>query len=166
MLTTTGNSANSYVDLTEADDYMLTRVGADKWQDLDDVQKEAYVLTALRQLELTIFSGIKQSTAQKLSWPRTGLFDYNSQPISGIPDKLKEAQLELMFWQLTEPDRMLTDTDLTQLDTFNAGPLTLNVSKGAQVFPYLVEQLLQAIGPGVVVKLPSSSASVQVRFVL
>lgn len=166
MITTTGTSANSYVDLTEAAAYMLTRVGASKWVDLDETEQEAYLLTALRQLELTIFSGIKQNPAQNLSWPRTGLFDYNSHLITSIPDKLKQAQLELVFWQLTESDRMLTDTDLTQLEGLSAGPLDIKVSKGAQVFPYLVEQLLQSIGPGVVVKLPSSSSSVQVRFVI
>lgn len=166
MLTITGTSANSYVDLTEAANYMLTRVGASKWADLEDTEQEAYLLTALRQLELTIYSGIKLNSAQALSWPRTGLFDYNSHTITGIPSKLKEAQLELAYWLLTEPDRMLSDTDMTQLESFNAGPLDIKVAKGAQVFPYLVEQLLQTIGPGVVVKLPSSSSSVQVRFVI
>ena len=160
-----GLTANSYVSVIEADAYMNTRVGANNWIDLDIIQKEAYLLTAMRQLELVLWNGLKKSNAQLLNFPRTSLYDYNNVLITDIPTKLKEAQLELAFWILTEEDRYLTDTDLTQLDSIKLGPMDLKVNKKPTVFPELVNQLLNGIGPNAVQRLPGP-INTAIRFVI
>jgi hypothetical protein len=160
------STANSYVTLVEADAYLATRVGAATWVDLEQDQKEAYLLTANRQLEIALWNGLKQyPSVQALSFPRTGLVDYDSQVITGIPKKLKEAQLELAYWLLTEGDRYMSDTDLQQISKLSIGPLNLEVSKSATIFPLLVDQLMQAIGPGVLMKSPGANTASAVSFV-
>jgi hypothetical protein len=166
IITTVGGStSNSYVDIAEADAYFLTRVGATAWVDLEDEQKEAYLLTAARQLEVTIWSGTKLHRAtQSMSWPRIGIYDFDANIINGIPEKLKQAQLEFAYWNLTEADRFLSDTDVQQLSNFKAGPLDVTLQPGAVFFPPIVEQLMYAIGPGVIQRAPSQSTTYPVRF--
>lgn len=74
--------------------------------------------------------------------------------------------MELVYWQLTEGDRLLSDTDLQQVGSLSAGPLNITAIKGPSFFPALVIQMLQAIGPGILMKTPGAPITQSVRFVI
>jgi len=164
--TSGSNTANSYVSYAESLAYMITRVGASKWVDLEQVEAEAYLITAARQIELAQWSGFKSSKTQSLNWPRSQVYDYENNVISGIPQKLKDAQCELAYWYFTEPDRFLSDTDLTQISSLSAGPLDIQVNSKPQLYPAVVDQILNAIGPGLLLKSANNSTFTPVRFVI
>ncbi len=166
LITTVGGAtSNSYVDIAYADEYMLSRVGATAWADLEDSAKEAHILTAMRQIEVTIWNGTKLNrTTQSLNWPRLGLYDWDANVLKDIPDKLKQAIMEFVFWTLTEGDRFVSDTDVQQISSFSAGPLDVTLAPGAVFFPPMVEQLLFALGPGVINRAPSQSTTYPVSF--
>ncbi len=164
--TTGSTTANSYVSYAESLAYMATRSGASKWVDLDQAEAEAYLITAARQIELSIWNGFKVSKTQSLNWPRTQVYDYENNPIENIPVKLKDAQCELAFWYFTEGDRFLSDTDLTQIESLKAGPLDIKVNGKPQLYPAIVDQILNAIGPGLLLKSANSSSFTPVRFVI
>lgn len=161
-----GVSANSYVSYAESLAYMATRVGAAKWVDLDQSEAEAYLITAARQLELAQWNGFKATKVQALSWPRTQVYDYENNLIEDIPVKLKNAQCELAFWYFTEPDRFLSDTDLTQISSLSAGPLDIKVNGKPQLYPAIVDQILNAIGPGLLLVSANNNTYTPVRFVI
>lgn len=157
-------TANSYVALEQADDYFNGRFGADGWFEYTEAQKQQLLVTATRDIDITTFGGMKSDEDQALEWPRNMLQDRQGRTIVGIPQKLIEATCELALWKWSEGDRMLSDTELQQVESFKAGPLDIKVKAGAMTFPAKVDQLLNAIGPGVVITSTSAKTSGPVRF--
>lgn len=115
--------ANSYATVEEADAYMLGRLYATTWADLDEEVKEAALIQAARQLDgLFVWTGVATDPAvQALTWPRTGMFNRNGYPIAvdAIPAELKNAQIEFA--------RQLGLSDITaDDDVYNKGITSLS----------------------------------------
>lgn len=144
-------TSNSYLSVVEADEYFYSRFGADTWFEFSTQQKQQLLVTSTRDIDLTVFGGSKTTNTQALQWPRALIFDNENRPVTGIPRKLMEATCELALWKWSEGDRMLSDVELQQVDSFKAGPLDIKVKNTAMIFPSKVDQLLKSIGPGVVV---------------
>ena len=152
------STSNSYLSVTEADDYFAGRFGADKWSEYSNIQKQQLLVTATKKLDTCVFGGIKSKVIQSLAWPRRAVSDIDGYVIADtvIPNKLKEAACEMALWIWTEEDRLLSDIDLLQVDTYSVGPMNISVNKQRINFPPKVEELLKSIGPGVLL---STSAS-------
>ena len=155
------STSNSYLSVAEADDYFAGRFGADQWMTFTSTQKQQLLVSASKQLDTCVFGGIKSKVIQSLQWPRRGVVDRDGLVISDIiiPSKLKEAVCELAFWIWTEEDRLLSDTDIQQIDTYSVGPMNLTVNKQRIIFPLKVEQLLKSIGPGVLLSTGSKTTT-------
>jgi hypothetical protein len=155
-----GTSSNSYLSLTEANDYFGGRFGADEWNNFTDVQKKQLLSTATKKLDAFTFGGIKVGRTQALQWPRTALTDADGYPLNGIiPQKLKEATCEMAYWIWSEGDRILSDTEILQVDSYNVGPINVSVNQKRVVLPPTVEALLNSIGPGVLLSTKSKNSN-------
>jgi len=66
------SEANSYVTITEADDYLSTRPGIDttEWSNLDDDNKAFRLAMATKLMNSLMYRGIKATRDQSLSFPR------------------------------------------------------------------------------------------------
>lgn len=87
---------DTYATLAEADAYAAARSWTD-WDALTDAQKEARLTDAATYLDTSYtWKGAITSTAQVMSWPRTGVVDSERRPIASdaYPEKLKAAQIE------------------------------------------------------------------------
>jgi hypothetical protein len=157
--------SNSYLSVQEADDYFGGRFGADKWSTFSNTQKQQLLVTSTKQLETAVYGGRRSKQIQSLQWPRVGLIDGDGYTIvdTEIPKKLKEATCEMAFWIWTEEDRLLSDTEILQVDTYKVGPIDIAVNKERIVFPPKVEEMIKSIGPGVLVDAVTSNTISSVR---
>jgi hypothetical protein len=93
-----GATANSYVTLAEAEAYFATRLGAEPWTMADAATRESALRMATRALERLRWPGARQSTAQALSWPRTGVAGVAD---GVLPQAVRDAQCEEALAWLT-----------------------------------------------------------------
>lgn len=163
--TPSSSVSNSYLSVQEADDYFGGRFGADKWATFSNTQKQQLLVTSTKQLDTALFGGRRSKQIQSLQWPRYALVDNDGYPISDteIPNKVKEATCEMALWIWTEEDRLLSDTEILQVDTYKVGPIDIAVNKERIVFPPKVEELLKSIGPSVLVDANTANTISAVR---
>ncbi len=142
-----GPTANSFISLSDAKDYIAGSIDQDAWNELSDTQRQQHLVTASRMLNIESYSGIKQTTSQALEWPRTGIVDHYGKSVTGVPQRLKDAVCELVLWNLK--DKMLDQFELESLTSYKVGPLDLGIKAGAyKKLPLQVTELLKGIGPG------------------
>lgn len=140
-------TANSYISVDDAEDYFAGSTQSEKWDELEPSFKEKHLVSATRTLNSEIYGGIKATTSQALEWPRIGVTDYNGYPLSGVPQKLKDAVCELVTWNLSE--RLLDDFELESFESYSVGPIDVTTRAGAKKkYPDSVSTLLNSIGPG------------------
>jgi len=65
-----GSTSNSYVTLTEANDYFADRLNTAEWDAVGSETKEKALITATRRIDEEQFLGYKVSLTQALKWPR------------------------------------------------------------------------------------------------
>ena len=163
--TPSSSVSNSYLSVQEADDYFAGRFGADKWMTFTNTQKQQLLVTASKQLDTAVYGGRRAEQIQSMQWPRFGLVDGDGYAISDlvIPAKMKEATCEMAYWIWTEEDRLLSDTEILQVDTYKVGPLDIQVNKERIVLPPKVEEMIKSIGPGVLVDASTANTIQSVR---
>jgi hypothetical protein len=149
--TPSSSTMNCYTDVAFADAYFALRYGAEAWVDFDTTKKEALLVRATNTLDTFKFGGLKTSRTQPLLWPRQGIFDdegywYDK---TVVPVKVQKATCELALWYWTEDDRFFSDIELSQLESWKAGPADVKAKKGALDLPKTVMELLTSIGTGV-----------------
>lgn len=96
-------SANSFVELAEAESYMESRLNGDSWTAASLDTKNRALVEATRELSPKAWVGTQASSAQALAWPRW----YAENPDAGlgacyydstiIPQRVKDATCELAF---------------------------------------------------------------------
>ena len=163
--TSAASTSNSYLSVAEADDYFAGRFNSEKWTTFTSAQKQQLLVTASKQLDSAKFGGRRSKQIQALQWPRFGLSDFDGYAIldTVIPTKLKEAACEMAYWIWTEDDRILSDTEIQQVDSYKVGPIDVAVNKERIIFPFKVEELINSIGPGVLVDSSTSKTINSVR---
>lgn len=90
---------DSYVTLTEANEYFDEKLCADEWRTADDITKERALKEACRRINRLAFKGVKASETQLLEFPRMmpvfnriGVIGFED---SGeVPEAVKAAQCE------------------------------------------------------------------------
>lgn len=91
-------NANSYVTITQANDYFAARFGAGAWTALSEASKEVALRHATRNLDLQRYRGWPLTDTQALQFPRER-GDWNSE--SGIPQVVQDACCEEALWVAT-----------------------------------------------------------------
>lgn len=107
-------TANSYVTEAEAIAYAATRLNLNGWvtesgPTATESEKKA-LIEATRELDLLMFKGRRIDSVQRLAWPRAYALNEEDAPLdslltsydldlyySGIPQRLKDATIELAF---------------------------------------------------------------------
>ena len=90
----TVTDANSYVDVSYADDYFSLR-GSTSWNDLTTSQKEVCLIKSFDYLESNYsYKGNRLTKVQNTSFPRKSIC-VDGVLVVGIPQLLKKAQCEL-----------------------------------------------------------------------
>ncbi|HEY6965899.1 MAG TPA: DnaT-like ssDNA-binding protein [Burkholderiales bacterium] len=122
-------SAESYLSVTDAKAYWTAHglaLGS---------ATDAACEVALRNATIYIdsqwrFKGARLVAGQALEFPRSGLVDWSSAAITGIPRRLKDACAEAAFRALTE--NLFTDLDRGgQIKSETVGPLSVTYADGA-----------------------------------
>src|ERR1041385_7228772 len=88
-----GSTSNSYVTLTEANDYFDDRLNAAEWNAATSDSKEKALITATRRIDEEQFVGYKVSNTQALKWPRFNVYDEDGLIFDSttIPERVKHA---------------------------------------------------------------------------
>lgn len=100
-------AADSYVSLAEAGAYFAAAFNRQVWGTLTEELREGLLKSATRYIDQFMrFYGSMTSETQALKFPRTGCYDEegNTIPVDEIPNRLKQAVLELAWHLQTTGD--------------------------------------------------------------
>ena len=131
-------NANSYVTFSEAQAYLEARLHAEAWDTSEQKQMQA-LIGATQELDPMAWLGYRATSAQALSWPRTGVVNpdapsWTEYGSSEIPARVKRMTYELALEMLrasddvTVPDpnqnviRFREKTDVIEEETEYAEP--------------------------------------------
>ena len=139
IVATAGNaSANSFVTLSEADTFMLSRLNASTWEtDASTDDQNRALVEATRQISRLRFDGNRADTTQILSWPRQWVIDPDNPnhdyfSSSVVPQRIKDATMELAFQYIKAGT-----TDVAALDAdHNVSSKQVDVLRTAFVEPW------------------------------
>ena len=105
--TVKGENANSYVTLSEANDYFDTSPDSSTWTNKTDDQKKRSLISAARWIDTLVFYGDRCDDGQALKFPRNNYqVDGVELACSKIPQNIKYAQFELARALANDPDAM------------------------------------------------------------
>jgi len=158
--TISGTSANSYISVSEADDYFTLRYENALWTALATAVKESILVTATRRLDVELYSGYKTLQAQTLQFTRAVIYDSDGLSLSStaIPINMINAICEMVYFILTSDERLMSDDllhDAENLSSFSGTIDGMSVSYAiradakANKLPQEVIVELTAIGNGV-----------------
>ena len=103
---TSVSGANSYISLADANTYMSTRTnGTHAWDSASDDDKEQALIEAMDFMENQYrdkMRGVQEYEGQLWAWPREYVYDLRGDEYTGIPSRLKYAQVEFAAFYLTE----------------------------------------------------------------
>ena len=89
-------TANSYVTLSESNDYFDTSPDSSTWTNKTDDQKKRALISATRWIDTLVFYGDRCDESQALKFPRKNYqVDRVELSCSTIPNNIKYAQYEL-----------------------------------------------------------------------
>lgn len=148
--------ANSYADVTFADDYFDTRLGSSAWKvGNSDENKEASLIQATRILDADYdWVGYRHDDVQALGWPRsfapnpdTRWITLDGQYIDNtiIPIQVKQATCELAISIVTS---IGYTGDVNDLRNIQVGPIKLGINTLTSTYaiPKTVMELLRRWG--------------------
>lgn len=131
-----GPSANSYISVSDANDYFDARVGTPTtWTNATTAAKEAALKHATRAIDTFTFAGIKYyQDTQALAFPRTaasndkdangGIWDLNSSGTVINPLKVQYACCECALWlMVTGGEEALSQTQQRGASSVNMGKI-------------------------------------------
>ena len=126
-----GANSNSYVTLAEANTYFEARLHVSNWTDATDDTKNRALVMATRRINQETFYGTRETTTQRLAFPRIGLEDLDGIELDSIiPEQLKEATYELAIHLIG------TDMSKPSVDTSNVS----EVQVGSVKAKYIVDK--------------------------
>ena len=122
------SGTNTYATMTEAEDYIETRLHTDNWDDANDNDREAGLLMATVLLDrLCDWNGTKAVDTQALRWPRSFVYDPDGNWIDSatIPQFLKDATAEFALHLLGSDLTETISRDLEGFKQIEVGSLNL-----------------------------------------
>lgn len=158
------STANCYMTLAEADEYLEAHLSASIWADLDDERRAAALISATRELDALIWTGRRVTKEQTLSWPRLYIYDHDSFQVTGVPAKIKAATAELAIWNLSEEDRLAGNFELDTMESVTIGPLTYKIKAGMKGgIPSHIIDIIKSIGPTIMNDSDSPGVKIMVQ---
>ena len=169
-----GASANSYITLDEADDFveaMISSTDVSAWTTGTDDTRNRALTAAAQRLDRERFIGARATDTQALQWPRTGVRKpdpYVNTYSTGfpfrisddyftdeeIPDQVKRAQIELAVYLKNNTDG-ISLSGLNDFKNIKIGSIDITPDKsgavGADHVPPMFERYLTGLrisGPG------------------
>lgn len=126
-----GVTADTYIDLADADAYFEGRFGAEDWEGLSDPDKEKALRQATRHLDRQSYRGVKASAVQALQFPR------DIQDDSEIPAAVREATCEEALWIARHREtggRSLRQRQIAEgVESFRVGQTAETFGRGSPV---------------------------------
>jgi hypothetical protein len=146
--TPSGDHANSYISIADADDYFSNHLYASAWDDASLENQEKALKTSTRILDEKIdWIGLKNTKEQALAWGRSGVVDdgYDVDPTI-VPDAVKNATAE--FAKFLIADNSTENPDGQGLEKLEVGSvkLTFDKSDTPDVLPNIVQEMLRGWG--------------------
>ena len=115
IATLKSETANSYVTLSEANDYFDTSPDSSTWTNKTDDQKKRALISATRWIDTLVFYGDRCDDSQALKFPRNNYeVDDVVLACTAVPNNIKYAQYELAR-------ALANDTDAITGNTGTAG---------------------------------------------
>lgn len=143
-------TANSYVSVTEADDYFAAHLDSNFWP-TSTKDKQAALVMATNRIDSETFQGRRTDLDQSLQWPRSWVVARAFIDSNTIPRELKIATFEmaLHYLKMKAGEFTVDENDLETLDKYKIGPLDVQIKGNVKAdrLPSKVKRLLQAIGP-------------------
>jgi hypothetical protein len=140
---------NSYVTLDEANAYFANRSDSSGWLNLNNNQKEDYLVTATNYLEDTVeYTGIAVSTSQPLAFPRAGSYfepKYGvtvNFPESDVPSRVKKSAYEMALHLIENPGVL---SSKATVDSFQVGTINLSDVRKPSRLPHTVRKALDPV---------------------
>jgi hypothetical protein len=134
---------NAYLTVIDADAYFEDRLNTAVWDDTTPENKSASLIQATKAIETNKFLGARYDTAQKLSFPRSGIYIDNILiDATIVPQDVKDAVCEYAIVML-QVDHTAPD-DLEDFSEVQVGPIQIktNANKGGNTTPPMVVSLL------------------------
>jgi len=174
VVTAGSATANSYITLDEADDYveaMISSTDVSKWSTGTDDTRNRALAAATQRLDRERFLGARATDTQALQWPRTGVRKpdtYVNTYATGfpfrisddyftdeeIPDQIKRAQIELAVYLKNNTDG-ISLSGLNDYKRVKIGSIDITPDKagavGADHVPPMFERYMTGLrisGPG------------------
>lgn len=145
-------TANSYVSVSEADDYFAAHLDSNFWP-TSLKEKQAALVMATNRIDAETFQGRRTELTQSLQWPRSYVVARDFIDTDIIPRELKIATFEmaLHYLKMKAGEFTVDENDLETLDKYKIGPLDVQIKANVKAdrIPTKVKQLLKAIGPAV-----------------
>lgn len=145
-------SANSYVSVSEADDYFAAHLDSNFWPTAAK-DKQAALVMATNRIDAETFQGRRTDLDQALQWPRSLVVARAFIDSNTVPRELKIATFEmaLHYLKMKAGEFTVDENDLETLDKYKIGPLDVQIKGNVKAdrLPSKVKRLLQAIGPQV-----------------
>ena len=143
-----GENANSYISVSDADDYFSNHLYATGWVNASTLQKESALIMSTRILDEKIdWIGNKNTKEQALAWGRSGVMDDGYDVDATIvPKPIKNATAE--FAKNLIADNSTENADGKGLKKLKVGSveLTFDKSDTADVLPDIVKEMLRGWG--------------------
>lgn len=160
--------ANSYTNLSAANDYHAANLYNEEWTAADDPKREIALVMATRTIDTNMqFGGYKSTTEQALQWPRLGVVNKDAGPDDvvwapltarldvgnffpgdSLPKLLKDATAHLAL-DLLRIDRTLDD-DAKGIRSLSIGQgaVSIDFDKGSSSVPLSdeVQRMLTKLG--------------------
>lgn len=124
---------NTYVSLSDANEYFDTKLHADAWIKATDTDKEKALIEACRLMNTYRYVGYQVYSTQELAFPRVNI---GRQPtdiemliygasMNTIPNDIKYAQMEQAFYLLEGPSEA-RKLAIDGLSSFSAGGASMS----------------------------------------
>ena len=160
--TSGATDANSYCTVAEADQYIENRYGSGTtyttWSALTTAQKQEYLILACDYIEQKYSNrwntGARQTSDQRLSWPRNDAYYYeetNYFNIGGVPLEVKEGQIEAAVLLVDGTETDLLPVYDRQTKSEKVGSLEVVYMDGSgnlKTFPKVVGRLRRLLSSG------------------
>lgn len=106
-----GATSNTYVDLAEADAIAANLYGGELWIARPIEERSISLLQSTMWMETLDYVGLRCTATQRLKWPRSGgTCDGVSAVCTGIPYKVKEAEVLVAFQLAIDPNAILGES--------------------------------------------------------
>ena len=139
---------NSYVTVSEADEFFADRLDVAAWTSADAIQKAQALVTASAALDGMDWTGTAVSESQTLAFPRNGsYFDPRlgfeiTLDSTKVPDRMIIATYELAYHFLNN-DGLLDNTG--RVSDLSIGSISLSNVKAPETIPYSVKRYIKPL---------------------